>query len=385
MTNPHMNDSVYMAEALSLARRGIYTVTPNPAVGCVLVRDGQVIGRGWHQRAGDHHAEINAMRDACSQAGLAPDSLSARAAACRGATCYVTLEPCSHTGRTGPCAQAIIDAGIARVVYAMEDPNPQVAGRGLELIAEAGIPVAGPVLEDEALALNRGFVRRMTRRRPFIRCKMAMSLDGRTAMASGESQWITARRAREDVQRLRAASCAILSGVDTVLLDKASLTVRREDWLEAPAEGDIRQPLRVILDSTGRLTPDATLVQITSPILLIHTEEVDPAGWPDHVEHLVLPAREGRVSPLAVVQELAKREINEVLVEAGAKVAGSFLRLGLLDELVIYMSPKLLGNKARGLFELPIDAMAGQLPLDIKDMRAIGQDWRITAVPDFDS
>lgn len=380
-----MNDSVYMAEALSLARRGIYTVTPNPAVGCVLVRDGEVIGRGWHKRAGDHHAEINAMRDACVQQGLDPDLPQARAQACRGADCYVTLEPCSHTGRTGPCAQALVEAGIARLIYAMEDPNPQVAGRGLELIAGAGIAVTGPLLEDEALALNRGFVRRMTRGRPWMRCKMAMSLDGRTAMASGESQWITGRRAREDVQRLRAASCAIVSGVDTVLMDSASLTVRREDWPQAPAEGEIRQPLRVILDSRGRLSPDAALVQIASPILLMHIEEVDTAGWPDHVEHLVLPAREGRVSPLAVVQELARRGYNEVLVEAGATVAGSFLRLGLLDELIIYMSPKLLGNKARGLFELPIEAMAGQLPLEIKDIRAVGQDWRITAVPDFDS
>ncbi|MDO3387225.1 bifunctional diaminohydroxyphosphoribosylaminopyrimidine deaminase/5-amino-6-(5-phosphoribosylamino)uracil reductase RibD [Gilvimarinus sp. SDUM040013] len=380
-----MNDSVYMAEALSLARRGIYTVTPNPAVGCVLVRDGVVIGRGWHKQAGGHHAEINAMRDACEQAGLDPNDAQARNQACAGADCYVTLEPCSHTGRTGPCAAALIEAGIARLVYAMEDPNPQVAGRGLEMLEDAGIAVAGPVLEDEALALNRGFVRRMSRGRPWMRCKLAMSLDGRTAMESGESHWVTARRAREDVQRLRAASCAIVSGVDTVLLDKASLTVRREDWLEAPEGEEIRQPLRVVLDSTGRLTADAPLVQLPFPILLIHTEEVDASGWPDHVEHLVVPARDGRVSPLAVVQELAKRGINEVLVEAGAKVAGSFLRLGLLDELIIYMAPKLLGNKARGLFDLPIDAMAGQLPLEIKDMRAVGQDWRITAVPDFDS
>ncbi|UTF59694.1 bifunctional diaminohydroxyphosphoribosylaminopyrimidine deaminase/5-amino-6-(5-phosphoribosylamino)uracil reductase RibD [Gilvimarinus sp. DA14] len=377
--------SVYMAEALSLARRGLQTTTPNPAVGCLLVRDGEVVGRGWHRVAGDHHAEINALRDATVNSGGNPDDPKAVRAACEGADCYVTLEPCSHTGRTGPCAEALVSADIARVIYAMEDPNPQVAGRGFEILREAGIEVLGPVLEDEALALNKGFVKRMTRGLPLVSCKLAMSLDGRTAMASGESHWVTARRAREDVQRMRAASCAIVSGVDTVLMDNASLTVRAEDWPEAPADGEIRQPLRVVLDSKGRLTPDCALVQIESPILLLHTTEVDTTGWPEHVEHMVLAEREGGVNPYAVLRELAKRGCNRVMVEAGAKVAGSFLRMGMLDELVIYMAPKLLGNRARGLFELPIDAMAGQLPLKITDMRAIGQDWRITAVPDFDS
>lgn len=380
-----VNDSVYMAEALALARRGIYTTTPNPAVGCLLVRDGQVIGRGWHRRAGDHHAEINALRNAAELAVGDPADRSMWAEVCRGATCYVTLEPCSHTGRTGPCAEALVEAQVARVVYAMEDPNPQVAGDGFARLRAAGIQVEGPLLEEEALALNRGFVKRMTHGLPWVSCKLAMSLDGRTAMASGESRWVTGRRAREDVQRLRASSCAIVTGVDTVLMDQASLTVRAGDWPEAPADGDIRQPLRVVLDSGGRLTPDCLLVQQPSAVLLVHTREVDASGWPAHVEHLVLAEREGGVSLQPLLHELAKRGCNQVLVEAGAKVAGSFLRLGLLDEIILYMAPKLLGNRARGLFELPIDAMSAQLPLDIKDIRAVGQDWRITAVPDFDS
>lgn len=374
-----------MAEALSLARRGLTTTTPNPAVGCVLLRDGEVIGRGWHRAAGEPHAEINALNDAVKQAGGDPNTPAERRNACEGADCYVTLEPCSHTGRTGPCAQALVEAGVARVIYALEDPNPEVSGTGFALLREAGIEVIGPVLEDEALALNRGFVKRMTRGLPLVSCKMAMSLDGRTAMASGESRWVTGRRAREDVQRLRAASCAIVTGVDTVLLDDASLTVRAEDWPEAPAQEEIRQPLRVVLDSTGRLSPDCALVQSPSPILLVHTREVDMAGWPDHVEHIVLAEREGGINPYALLRELGKRECNRVLVESGAKVAGSFLRMGMLDEMIIYMAPKLMGNRARGLFELPVDAMAGQLPLKITDMRAVGQDWRITAVPDFDS
>ncbi len=379
-----ITDRAFMAEALGLARRGLTTTTPNPMVGCVLVRDGKVIGRGWHERAGGPHAEINALRDAARSAGGDPDSPDAWRAAANGATCYVTLEPCSHTGRTGPCAEALVDAGISRVVYAMEDPNPEVSGTGFMRLREAGIEVSGPLLEDDALELNAGFVRRMLRGRPRVRCKLAMSLDGRTAMQSGESRWVTSRRAREDVQRLRAASCALISGVDTVLMDNASLTVRREDWPEAP-EGELRQPLRVILDSKGRLKPDCELVKNRSPILVVHTGADINDEWPEHVEHLALPAFEGRVRLEAVLDELGRRGCNNVLVEAGATLAGSFLRRALLDEIIIYMAPKLMGNNARGLFDLPVDKMSGQLPLHINDIRAVGQDWRITAVPDVDS
>ena len=361
-----------MAEAVALARRGWYSASPNPRVGCVLVRDNQVVGEGWHRRAGEAHAEIEALRAAAINAGGA------------GATCYVTLEPCAHTGRTAPCAEALIAAGIVRVVYGMEDPNPQVAGQGLARLRAAGIEVTGPVAEEDCLALNPGFVQRMLKGRPRVTCKLAMSLDGRTAMASGESRWITGRRAREDVQRLRAASCAIVTGIDTVLLDKASLTVRREDWPEAPAD-EIRQPLRVVLDSRCRLPVDAPLLHQGGPVLLVHTAEASVPAYPTGVETLVLATNKvGQLDLAALLLELGRRGCNEVMVEAGAKLAGSFLRLGLLDKMVIYMAGKLLGSEARPLFDLPIQRMTGQLPLRIEDIRAVGDDFRITARPDKD-
>ncbi len=269
-------DSQFMARALRLAERGRYTTMPNPRVGCVIVLDGQLVAQGWHKRAGDAHAEVNALREAGEKA--------------RGATAYVTLEPCNHTGRTGPCSQALIDAGIARVVFAMEDPNPKVVGEGLERLRAAGVEVAGPLLEDEARALNPGYIRRMERGMPWVRSKLAMSLDGRTAMASGESKWVTGRRAREDVQRLRARSCAIISGVDTVLMDQAALTVRADELKLDDAEVIAqRQPLRVVLDSRGRMTPEAPLFQHPGPVLLVHNGQAADIGWPEHVEILALP------------------------------------------------------------------------------------------------
>lgn len=368
-------DPVFMARALRLAERGLYTTMPNPRVGCVLVKHGQIIGEGWHYRAGEGHAEVNALAQAGEQA--------------RDATAYVTLEPCSHTGKTGPCSEALIAAGVARVVYAMEDPNPQVSGRGLEKLTAAGIEVAGPLLEDDARALNPGFVKRMEQKRPLVRCKLAMSLDGRTAMASGQSKWVTGRKAREDVQRLRAHSCAIISGIDTVLSDNASLTVRADELQLANAEdAAAKQPLRVILDSRLRLTRNSEILNHPSPILLVHNgsdKNADKlAGWPEHLELMALPGKEGRIDLLALVRELARRECNELLVEAGATLAGSFLRLGLLDEIIVYMAPKLLGSNARPLFDLPLNTMAAALPLKIQDIRAVGNDWRITAVPDME-
>lgn len=368
-------DPVFMARALRLAERGLYTTMPNPRVGCVLVKHGQIIGEGWHYRAGEGHAEVNALAQAGEQA--------------RDATAYVTLEPCSHTGKTGPCSEALIAAGVARVVYAMEDPNPQVSGRGLEKLTAAGIEVAGPLLEDDARALNPGFVKRMEQKRPLVRCKLAMSLDGRTAMASGQSKWVTGRKAREDVQRLRAHSCAIISGIDTVLSDNASLTVRADELQLANAEdAAAKQPLRVILDSRLRLTRNSEILNHPSPILLVHNgsdKNADKlAGWPEHLELMALPGKEGRIDLLALVRELARRECNEVLVEAGATLAGSFLRLGLLDEIIVYMAPKLLGSNARPLFDLPLNTMAAALPLKIQNIRAVGNDWRITAVPDME-
>lgn len=368
-------DHMYMAQALRLAERGLYTTMPNPRVGCVLVKDGQVIAEGWHYRAGEAHAEVHALQQAGTEA--------------RGATAYVTLEPCSHRGRTGPCAEALLAAGVARVVFAMEDPNPRVAGTGLERLRAAGVIIDGPLLEEDARALNPGFLKRMERKLPHVRCKLAMSLDGRTAMASGQSKWVTGRKSREDVQRLRARSCAIISGIDTVISDNAALTVR-VDELQLPNAVDAaaRQPLRVILDSRLRLGRDAELLRHPSPILLVHSaaegNETRVHDWPAHVELLALPDAQGRIDLLAVLRELAQRQCNEVLVEAGATLAGSFLRRGLLDELIIYMAPKLLGSSARPLFDLPLNTMSAALPMKINDMRAMGDDWRITAVPDME-
>ena len=366
-------DHLYMAQALRLAERGLYTTMPNPRVGCVLVKNGEVVGEGWHVRAGQAHAEINAMQAAGDNA--------------RGATAYVTLEPCSHTGKTGPCSHALVAAGVVRVVYAMEDPNPLVAGRGLDYLREAGIQVDGPLLEDDARALNPGFIRRMERKLPFVRCKLGMSLDGRTAMASGESQWVTGKKARADVQRLRARSCAIVSGIDSVLFDNSSLTVRVEE-LDLPnaEEAAAKQPLRVILDSRLRLSRKAKILTQATPILLVHNGSPENneklSNWPEHVELLALGASDGRINLNALLTELAKRQCNEVLVEAGATLAASFLRRGLLDEIIIYMAPKLLGSSARPLFDLPLNTMSSALPLKISDMRAVGTDWRITATPD---
>ncbi len=366
-------DYEFMARALRLAERGIYTTMPNPRVGCVLVKDGEIVGEGWHQRAGEGHAEVNALAAAGDHA--------------RGATAYVTLEPCNHTGKTGPCSHALVAAGVARVVFGMEDPNPLVAGGGNQHLQEAGIQVAGPLLEDSARALNPGFIKRMGRKLPFVRCKMGMSLDGRTAMASGESQWVTGKKARADVQALRARSCAIVSGIDSVLLDSSSLTVRvNELELDNAVEAAAKQPLRVVLDSRLRLPRNAKILQQETPILLVHNGDAANTDkltdWPEHVELIALPAKDGRIDLNALLRELGKRQCNEVMVEAGARLAGSFLRRGLVDELVIYMAPKLLGSNARPLFDLPLNTMASALPLKISDMRAVGTDWRITAVPD---
>lgn len=367
-------DYQFMAQALRLAERGRYTTMPNPRVGCVLVKQGKVIGEGWHIRAGEGHAEINALAMAGNEA--------------RDATAYVTLEPCSHTGKTGPCCQALVSAGVSRVVYAMEDPNPLVAGRGLEHLLENGIVVDGPLLEEDARALNPGFVKRMERKVPFVRCKMGMSLDGRTAMASGESQWVTGKKARGDVQRLRARSCAIISGIDSIVQDNSSLSVR-QDELDLPESDAIaaasKQPLRVVLDSNLRLSRSAKILHQKTPVLVVHNGKAaqeNLAGWPEHVELLALPASDGRVDLNALLRELAKRQCNEVLVETGATLAASFLRRGLLDELIIYVAPKLLGSSARPLFDLPLGTMSSALPLKITDMRAVGTDWRITATPD---
>lgn len=358
-----------MTRALQLARMGRYTTSPNPRVGCVLVRDGRVIGEGYHAKAGEPHAEVNALR----QAGDA-----------RGATAYVTLEPCAHFGRTPPCAQGLIDAGVARVVAGMRDPNPLVAGKGLAMLEAAGIHTLSGVLESEARALNPGFIKRMETGLPWVRVKLAASLDGRTAMASGESQWITGPEARRDVQKLRAASCAIVTGIGTVLADDCSLNVRySEAGLPAHAAEVNRQPLRVVVDSALRTPPAANILAPTARVLLATAGTVGEFG--EHVEVLALPDAVGRVDLRALLEALAARQCNEVLVEAGPALAGAFVAAGLVDEVVLYQAATLLGSDARPLLALPLQRMSEQLRLACVDVRRVGADLRLTLRPQIGS
>jgi len=356
-------DISLMQRAIGLAEKGLYSTTPNPRVGCVIAtEDGRILGEGYHRKAGENHAEINAL-----------ESISPEVDSLKNAAAYVTLEPCSHQGRTGPCSEALVKAGIGRVVYGMEDPNPQVSGRGLLRMREGGIQVEGPLLEQQALALNPGFIKRMSKGLPWVRCKMAMSLDGRTAMASGESKWVTGPAARADVQKLRARSCAIVTGVDSVLHDDPQLTVR--------LTASDRQPLRVVVDSKLRSPSSALIFQQPGTTCLASCASSLPEGLRS-AKLWTLPEYQGRVDLRALIKKLAEEDCNEVLVETGATLAGAFISAGLVDELVIYMAAKLLGSSARPLFDLSINTMNAQLSLSIKDIRAVGADWRITAVPD---
>jgi len=347
----------HMARALRLAEQGLLTTMPNPRVGCVLVKDGIVVGEGWHEYAGGPHAEVVALRAAGARA--------------RGATAYVTLEPCCHHGRTPPCSEALLAAGVTRVVAAMPDPNPRVAGGGLAQLQAAGVEVASGLLQVEAERLNPGFLMRMRAARPFVRIKLAMSLDGRTAMASGESKWITGAAAREDVQRLRARSCAIVTGIGTVTADDPSLNVR--------IPGRRRPPLRVVLDSHLRLRPAAKMLQEDGPVLVFCGPDAGRWSGGREINLVSIPVAAAGLDLHAALRELARREINEVMVEAGATLSGAFLSAGLADEIVVYMAPKLLGDGARGLFHLPgLSTMAQAVELEIRDIRAVGSDWRIT-------
>lgn len=361
-------DHQHMAEALRLARRGLYTTDPNPRVGCVVAHGEQIVGRGWHQRAGGPHAEVIALQEAGARA--------------RGATAYVTLEPCCHYGRTPPCSDALIAAGVARVVAAQLDPNPRVAGGGFERLRAAGVECSAGLLAAEAAELNCGFLSRMIRKRPFVRVKLAMSLDGRTAMASGESRWISGDASRRDVQRLRARSSAILSGVGTVLADDPSLTVRL-DPAELGLDTSLRQPLRVLLDSSLRIPAESRLLTLAGETLILCNERADAASAllsNPKVEVVQLAAgRDGGVDLHAVMAHLAEREINELMVEAGPTLAGALLQAELIDELVIYLAPHLMGDAARGLFALPgVTEMADRISLELVDIRRIGADLRLT-------
>lgn len=364
-------DELWMRLALALAAQGRFTTTPNPNVGCVLVRDNQRVGEGFHRKAGEPHAEVHALRMAGEQA--------------LGATAYVTLEPCSHYGRTPPCAEALIRAGVSRVVVAMQDPNPLVAGRGLRMLAEAGISVQSGLCEAEAEALNPGFIKRMRLGLPWVRVKLAASLDGRTALANGESQWITGPAARADVQGWRARSSAILSGADTVLQDDPSLNVR---YAELPADTQaiyppeaLRQPLRVIVDSRQRVTPAARLFSLPGPVLLARRALQD--DWPAEVEQLILPLGiDHKLDLRELLQALAARGINEVWVEAGRRLAGALVSQGLCDELLLYLAPKLLGESAQGLLALPeLTRLADAPRFQLQEVSQIGDDLRLILRP----
>lgn len=354
-------DHEFMSQALRLAARGLFTTDPNPRVGCVLVRDGAVVGEGWHERAGEAHAEIKALRAAGDSA--------------RGSTAYVTLEPCCHTGRTPPCVSALLEAGVARVVAAMTDPNPLVGAEGLRALTQAGVQTSSGLMMAEAQALNPGFVTRMRAGVPFVRLKLAMSIDGRTAMASGESKWITGEAARHDVQRLRARSSAVMTGIGTVAHDDPALNVR--------IEGTARQPLRVVLDPALEMRPGARMLSLAGRTLIFTSRpdgasrsELEAAG----AEIIGVDGDNGALDLSAVLRVLGNREVNELHVETGATLSGALLEMGLVDELVLYVAPLVMGDGARGLFHLPALAdMEQRIELDIIDVRAVGRDWRVTA------
>ena len=354
------DDERFMARALALAAKGVNTTHPNPRVGCVVVNDGAVAGEGWHRFAGEEHAEIIALRQAGKRA--------------KGATLYLTLEPCSHHGKTPPCVNAVIKAGISRAVIAMEDPNPLVNGAGIFALRGAGIKVTLGVGEQSAQKLNRGIAKRIRHGRPWVTLKMAVSLDGKTAMTNGESQWITAEAARRDAHKLRAASSAILTGVGTVLRDDPKMTAR--------LEGVERQPLRVVLDSHLSTPQQAKILQPPGRALIITAAGNDRDAEllsGDAVEVLPCGERAGQIDLQQVMAELADREINELMLEAGPRLSGSMLKQQLVDQVIIYMAPNLLGNDARGMFNIPgLESMADKHPLAFRDVRMIGGDLRLS-------
>jgi diaminohydroxyphosphoribosylaminopyrimidine deaminase/5-amino-6-(5-phosphoribosylamino)uracil reductase len=362
-------DHEHMARALQLAANALFDTAPNPAVGCVLVNGSRVVGTGWTAPAGGPHAEIVALR--------------AAGAAARGATAYVTLEPCCHTGRTGPCTKALREAGVARVVFAGRDPNPRVSGGGAAELIAAGIAVEGGVMESEAEPLNRGFFTPMRRGVPYARSKLAVSLDGRTALANGTSKWITSAAARADVHRWRARSSAVLTGSGTIVDDDPSLDARREQ-AEIPESIGIKQPLRVVIDARLKMPPSAKTLSLPGEVLVLTTRALDDP------KAAALRAAGARVEQVAgdaehcdlraVIGRLGALEVNDVWVEAGAGLNGALLRAGLIDELIIYMAPNVLGSTARGMFDMPaLESLADAARVTFDDVSKIGGDLRITA------
>lgn len=351
----------YMQRALALARRGMFSAAPNPRVGCVIVKDGRIIGEGFHERAGEPHAEVHALRQAGEGA--------------RGARVYVTLEPCAHTGRTPPCADALIAAGVGEVIVACTDPNPQVAGQGVARLQAAGIVVRVGVCESEARHLNRAFFHRMLTGKPFVTLKLAASMDGRTALSNGESRWITGEAAREDVHFHRLAADAVVAGTGSVIGDNARLTARyATDLAQNP-------PLRVVIDSALRTPADAAVFADPSPVWLATTQEAADAPYPAQARIVRLPAKAGKVDLAALLHELGKAQINHVFVEAGAALAGAFVQADLADEILLYLAPTFLGGDARPLLALPpLARLADKKRFVIADSRAVGEDWRFTLV-----
>lgn len=369
MSEFSVQDRQFMQRALDLAAKGEYSTAPNPAVGCVLVKDGEIVGEGFHFKAGQPHAERVALAEAGERA--------------KGATAYVTLEPCAHYGRTPPCASGLIEAGVTKVLAAVQDPNPQVAGKGLRMLAEAGIESAVGLLEESAEKLNKGFFKRMRQGVPFVQLKLAMSLDGRTALANGESKWLTSTASRSDVQKMRAKSSALLSTSATVLADNPSLNVRWEDFPDdlksVYAKQAVRQPVRVLLDSQHRIRPSHKLFKTTSPVWLVSSVERDISAFPDFCEQIILP-KQNLLSELMF--ELGKRQINCLWVEAGANLAGSLIEQKLVDELIVYIAPKLLGEQARGLCRLPhLTRLADASLWRLDAFQQIGDDIKLIYTP----
>lgn len=361
--NFNADDSRYMARAIQLARRGWFTTRTNPRVGCLLVKDHTVIGQGWHEKPGLPHAEVNAIFDA-EQHGH--DTT--------GATAYVTLEPCSHHGKTPPCAEGLVNAGVSKVICGMTDPNPQVSGRGIKILQDAGIEVMSGLMEQEAMALNPGFIKRMTSDLPRVVAKTAVSLDGRTAMASGESKWITGAEARQQVQQLRAAAGAIITGAGTVTADNPSMNVRDKTFLQ---NHYFEQPLRVVIDSQQQVATSAQIFANEGECWLVNTQRHENQ-YPSNVRQKTIAANEGRVDLKALLQALATAGVNDVLLETGSELLGAFLQHNLVDELVVFMAPKLLGSHARSLAQLSFEAMSQAINLELKDVRQVGQDLKLT-------
>lgn len=373
--NENLHDEHYMRRAIELAALGRFTTSPNPNVGCVIVKEGEIIGEGYHHHAGGPHAEVNALKMAGDKA--------------KGATAYVTLEPCSHFGKTPPCADALINAGIKRVVAAMQDPNPQVAGRGLHKLLSAGIDVSHGVLMQEAEKLNVGFFKRMRTGFPYIQLKLGASLDGKTALASGESQWITSKASRRDVQNFRAQASAILTTSATVLADNPSMNVRWDELSDEIKalypEETLRQPIRIVADSQNRVTKNHKITQIEGECWLARTKS-QPSDWKGNVSEILLPTngKNSGVDLVLLMMQLGKRNINTVWVESGAHFAGALLEAGLVDELIIYIAPKILGNDARGLFALsPLSSLSEVPEFTVDSLQKIGSDIRVCLKPRY--